>query len=836
MLLPNCCSRGFFAASITLTTLSVSASEGVYFNPAFLGDDPSLVADLSRFEKGAQNLPGNYRVDIYVNGNSFGSRELEFRSVSESGDLFPCLSPELLEGFNIEPATLSGIDVTATCLNISEIIPDATATPLLDKLRLEISIPQISLRPEFRGYIPPERWDNGITAAYLNYQFSGNNTFGSHRSESRFINFLGGINFGPWRLRDFSTYSDYSGRREWNHISTELQRTFPGITSVFILGDTYSSGDIFDAVRLRGAKLETDESMRPQTLQGFAPSVRGIARTAAKVVIRQNGYEIYQTNVQPGAFELTDFYPSGTNGDLEVTVEEEDGRKDVFVVPYSAVPSLQREGQKSYSLSLGRLEGGMSQRQDDVVQGELKWGLPAGVTLYGGLQASNNYRAYALGGGLNLGTFGAVSGDITHAGTTLNGGQQESGQSLRFLYAKSLNSLGTHFQLVGYRYSTKGFYSLNESTWETSSGAQRYAKKGQAQASINQRIGDLGSLYLSASRQTYWGRDDVDQNIQIGLNGSVKSLTWGVAYSQSDNSLGGNDRSVALNFSMPLMSPDIHSRKSGSSVTANASLGTTFERDGTSRHRASLGGTIFEDSRLSYNLNQTYDTRGNGNSTDASVGYIGGYGEGRIGVSRSASSRQLRTDLSGGILIHEGGITVGPRLGETNILVDTNGAAGVAIEGVSGVKTDYFGHALVTSASPYRENRVSLDTRSFGDDTEADDTVSNVVPNRGAIVKTSFGMRTGKKALITLTRDGQHLPFGTMVTLSSNAEENPISGIVGDDGEVYMSGLPETGSLIATWGDDSSRTCQANYTIPQNSKGLPQISAVCKKEPVGSNG
>ena len=820
--------RGVFAAAMTMVMFEVAAKEGFYFNPAFLGDDPSLVADLSRFEKGAENLPGIYRVDVFVNKNPAGTRELEFRTATENGELYPCLNRDMLTEFNVDFNALPEISATQTCLNIAEIIPDAATIAALDRLRLDISVPQASLLAEFRGYIPPERWDNGISAAFMNYQYSGNNTLSGNNSNSHYINFQGGINVGPWRLRDYSTYSDNNGYRGWNHISTVLQRTFPGITSVFSAGDTYSSGDVFEGVRLRGMKMETDQTMRPQSLQGFAPAVRGIARTAARVIIRQNGYEIYQTNVQPGAFELTDFYPASGSGDLEVTIEEEDGRKEMFMVPYSAVPALQREGQKSYSLSLGRLEGGLSQRPQDVLQGELKWGLPAGVTLYGGVQASEDYRAYALGSGLNLGSFGAVSGDITQANATLRDGSQHSGQSVRFLYAKSLNNLGTHFQLVGYRYSTEGFYSLNESSLDAVPGAQRYAKKGQAQASINQRIGDLGSFYVSATHQTYWGRDDVDQSFQLGLNGNAGNLSWGVAYSQSDSSIGGNDRSVAFNFSLPLASRGIHSRQSGVNMNANVSLGTTFERDGTSRHRTSIGGTLMEDSRVSYNLNQSYDTRGNGFGTDGSVGYRSRYGDARVGYSHYASSRQIRTDMSGSFLIHAGGITAGQTLGETNILVDTGGEGGVAIEGGAGLKTDIFGHVLVTGVSPYRENRVSLDTRSFGEDLEAEETVNNVVPNRGAIVKTSFSIRRGKKALITLTRNGQPLPFGTLVSFSEQGGENLNTGIVGDEGQVFMSGLPESGSLLASWGEGESGKCTAAYSMPKSGETMPQINAMCR--------
>jgi outer membrane usher protein FimD/PapC len=38
-------------------------------------------------------------------------------------------------------------------------------------------------------------------------------------------------------------------------------------------------------------------------------------------LIKQNGYQVYQTYVAPGAFEIADMYPSGGSGDLYVTVE-----------------------------------------------------------------------------------------------------------------------------------------------------------------------------------------------------------------------------------------------------------------------------------------------------------------------------------------------------------------------------------------------------------------------------------------------------------------------------------------------------------------------------------
>lgn len=65
--------------------------------------------------------------------------------------------------------------------------------------------------------------------------------------------------------------------------------------------------------------------MLPDNQKGFAPIIRGIAKTNAQVTIRQNGYIIYQSYVAPGAFEISDLYLSASSGDMTVTIKVQDG-------------------------------------------------------------------------------------------------------------------------------------------------------------------------------------------------------------------------------------------------------------------------------------------------------------------------------------------------------------------------------------------------------------------------------------------------------------------------------------------------------------------------------
>ncbi|HHN5969823.1 TPA: fimbria/pilus outer membrane usher protein, partial [Klebsiella pneumoniae] len=235
--------------------------------------------------------------------------------------------------------------------------------------------------------------------------------------------------------------------------------------------DSYTNGDIFDGFNFRGTQLASDDNMLPDSQRGFAPVIHGIARSTAQVSIKQNGYEIYQSTVPPGPFAINDLYAASSGGDLQVTIKENDGTRQVFSVPWSTVPVLQREGYTRYALTAGEYRSGnVQQEEPKFFQGTVLHGLPTGWTIYGGAQLAERYRAVNLGMGKNMGDFGALSLDITQANATLSDYSDHQGQSIRFLYNKALSDVGTNIQLVGYRYSTKGYYNFADTTYRRMSG------------------------------------------------------------------------------------------------------------------------------------------------------------------------------------------------------------------------------------------------------------------------------------------------------------------------------------------------------------------------------
>lgn len=120
---------------------------------------------------------------------------------------------------------------------------------------------------------------------------------------------------------------------------------------------------------------------------------------------------------------------------------------------------------------------------------------------------------------------------------------------------------------------------------------------------------------------------------------------------------------------------------------------------------------------------------------------------------------------------------------------------------------------------------------SLGEETEITGNSKTVIPTKGAVVLADFDVRKGVRVLITLTSNKQKIPFGAVAVLTNGkiASQSDITGIVGDNGLVYMSGMPESGELLVQWGADNHQQCRARYSIPetQGNKPVKQINAGC---------
>ncbi|ENT7737213.1 fimbria/pilus outer membrane usher protein [Salmonella enterica subsp. enterica] len=816
------------------------------FNPGLLEIDHPVDVDIHQFNRSNALPPGDYKVDIVINGKLFERRDVTFVQDQPDAELHPCFVAvkEVLSSYGVKVDAVKGLqDVDNTaCVNPVPLIDGTTWLLDANKLALNISVPQIYLNTAAYDYISPSRWDEGINAMMVNYDFSGSHTVKSNydngNDDSYYLNLRNGINLGAWRLRNYSTLSATGSDTEYHSISSYVQRDIAALRSQIMVGDTWTASDVFDSAQIRGVRLYTDDDMLPSSQNGFAPVVRGVAKSNATVIIRQNKYVIYQSAVPQGAFEITDLNTTSGGGDLDVTIKEEDGSEQHFTQPYASLAILKREGQTDFDISVGEMrdESGFT---PNVVQAQVLHGLPWGLTLYGGTQVADDYASAALGIGKDMGSIGAVSFDVTHARSRFDDGDNESGQSWRFLYSKRFDDTDTSFRLVGYRYSTEGYYTLGEwasrqdnssDFWETGN------RRSRVEGTWTQSFGPgFGNIYLTLSRQQYWQTDEVERLVQFGYSNSWRRISWNASWNYTDSanrSSGSNNKNdnddsdheqiFMLTVSIPL---------SGAMESSYVNYSMTQNNHNDSTMQAGVGGTLLEGHNLSYNVQESWtstpeDTYGG----NASMGYDGTYGSVNGGYAWSRDSQTLNYGARGGILVHSGGVTFSQELGETVALVEAPGADGLTVENTTGVATDWRGYTVKTQLNPYDENRVAIDSNYFAKaNIELDNTVVNLVPTRGAVVKAAFVTHVGYRVLFNVMQvNGKLAPFGAMA--SAELDSGTVTGIVGDNGELYLSGMPENGRFTLSWGGDESTTCAVNYTLghkPENVE-LVQQAVTCQ--------
>lgn len=817
-------------ALILLCQSGIARAED-YFDPAALefANPQQKTADLHYFAKTGGQQPGTYPVSIWVNNQEIAQSEVTF--VDSNGALQPQLTPAQLAEYGVNVSAFPAFNTLhegEPFTRIERYIPDASSRFDFATQRLNLSIPQAAMNVQSRGYVDPARWDEGIPAAFVNYNLTGSQTRQSDdNSRSSYLNLRSGVNFGAWRLRNVSSM-EYDRTRRWNSQSTWLQRDLKSLKSLLRMGDTFTSGDVFDSVQFRGVQLMSDDEMLPDSQRGFAPTIRGMAHSNAKVTISQHGYVIYETFVSPGAFAINDLYPTAQSGDLEVQVKESDGSVRTFTQPFSAVPFMLREGRVKFSLSAGRYHSGQSQTPSPTfLQGTLFYGLPAEFTLYGGSQLAQDYQSWALGVGRGFGELGSLGGDATWANTKTPSGKRSAGHSLRVQYQKDFAGTGTSFSLASYRYSSGGYYDFSEANALESRNGLVDNKRSREEISVSQAFGGMSSLAISAWSQEYWHRQSRDETIHLGFYSAWRDVSWGVGYYYTQSSDRQKaDRSWSFNLSIPLGGPLAESA---------ISYSTTSDNNGRTSQQASLYGSIPRNPHLYYSLQQGYANGGQGSNSSASLDYHGGYGTAQLGYRQDSGSHQLTWGAAGSIVAHPHGVTLGQTVGDSFAIVRAPGAADVAIQNGSNVHTDWRGYAVVPSLTAYRKNTITLDTESLADDADVELEGQTVIPGGGAVVQANYQTHIGNRVLFTLSDSRGPLPFGASVRLRKAEDEQGAvpGGMVADGGQVYLSGIPQEGTLDVAWNADNiSRKCALHFhltdTVQQGQSPVKTVSGVCQ--------
>lgn len=814
---------------ISIFSLSISALHATEFNINVLDLDERQKVDLSHFSDPDYVTPGEYLLSIRINTREIQQSKVQFLpSGPNNNKPTACITPDIANKLALTKEASSKIVLwnNNECADLTP-ISGVKISNRIGMGDLDITIPQAWLRYSDANWTPPEQWDEGINGALLDYNLVGTarrNT--NNRGSDRYLSSYGtaGFNLGAWRYRaDYRYFRQQSRTTQRDQFSWDqfyAYRPLPMMSADLRLGEMFSGSNLFDSYRFTGIALENNENMLPPAMRGYAPEIRGVARTNARVTVTQNGRVIHETTVPAGPFAIQSLR-SGISGTLNVEVTEEDGSVSRFQTEAANLPYLTRPGHVQYKLSAGRPSNSDHHFEGPVFSSaEASWGLSSSWSIYGGTLLSDSYQSWAAGVGKNLYLLGALTADITQSRASLEQAPSTlMGHSFSLNWSKFFDSIESQVSFAGYRFSERTFMSmpqflsaLNYDSAALYSEKERYSitvSKNFSSENSNSLLSGM-STYLTYSHSTFWNASEQDR-YGVSLNkyfdiGQIKGVSANLsAYKTTYNQR--TDDSVYLSFSIPLRDKERVSYSAGSfNSNVNQTLTYTNNRAPDSNWNLSTRYNDEENSYLSGNYNYL------ASNTDASISM----------AWQQSSYTFLSGSLRGGITATQHGVAAHPKgnNGGTRIMVDTDGQPDVPFA-QSRVTTNRAGLAVIANTSSYYDVSTRIDVQKLPKNIEATTNVLQGTLTEGAIGYRKFTVVSGAKILASITMEnGKSPPFASRIKNSKGRDVAMVS----DHGQAYITGVSENETLSVFW--EGKAQCQV--TLPATLSYLDQLLLPCK--------
>lgn len=780
--------------------------DSVEFNIHMLDAEDRDNVDLSRFATSNYIIPGMYYLDIRINGRDFPRQNINYVEVKPNYSI-ACIDPTLLKKLTVNEENQKFIEeISPDCFDISQLpgISIKNNGGILD-----IVMPRSLMKYEDTDWTPPELWDPGVSGLLVDYTLTGTSTHPNKGNNNNSLTGYGqaGINVGEWRLRaeyQGNYSSEYSSNNsfDWNQIYA--YKPLPNQAAKLTLGETYLNSQVFDSFRFTGANIQSDERMLPPSLQGYAPEIHGIANTNAKVTVTQNGRLIYETTVPAGPFVIKHLQDT-VQGQLNVRVEEQNGKVNEFQVQTANLPYMTRPGSVRYNTSMGQSSLNNHKVQGPVFyQGDFSWGMNNTWSLYGGvLLTAKDYNAWSLGLGHDMGRLGTLSGDITQSYSKTYEDENINGMSFKLNYAKTFDEYHSTITFAGYRFSEKTFRSFSQYIDERYNDINNNGYEKEMYTITGNKtfwaddIEKSTTLYLSYRHQNYWDKNTQEQyGVTVSRNFSImgiEQINTNLSAFRTQHK-GNTDDSISFNVSVPLgsgKSIGYSLQDSNGKVNQMASYSDNSNYNNLWRVRAGLS----SDNKA--NTDGYYQHR----SQYAEINANASYQQDNY-VAVGATVKGGFTATRHGAALHSSSMTSST----ARMMVDTDGVAGVPFNNQS-TTTNLFGIGVLTDLTSYNNVDARIDVDKMDSDIETHKAITSATLTEGAIGYYKFPVRQGERLMAILqTVDQKYPPFGAEVT-NKNGEN---MGMVMEDGLVYIAGVNLNESLNVIWGGKT----QCTITIP----------------------
>lgn len=150
---------------VVLPTIAVASKKTYFFDPILFRGATVSSRMLQQFNQPNSIIPGEYKVDIYINGNFFKSSKIKFIEDANNA-ISPCFDSEIIkQAVNVVEPVIK--NTGRGCFFLEKLIPSAQVKVNLALLRVDLTIPDADLPTRPRGYVDVSSLDAGTSIFFL---------------------------------------------------------------------------------------------------------------------------------------------------------------------------------------------------------------------------------------------------------------------------------------------------------------------------------------------------------------------------------------------------------------------------------------------------------------------------------------------------------------------------------------------------------------------------------------------------------------------------------------------------------------------------------------------
>lgn len=589
------------------------------------------------------------------------------------------------------------------------------------------------------------------------------------------------------------------------HLDTRVVRDLPDQDLTLTLGDTLTgAGDqtwIRDN-RLTGVQLARNFSLHPQESIVPDASLTGLAVLPSVVDIYIDNIKQNSSHVDPGPFDIQGMPVRNGVNTVQMVVTDITGKRTVQTYDLYGGDELLKTGLTEGSMEVGVVrrnwgEDNFSVSGHPLLSSSFRYGMTNQLTLLSHIEA--NSRRFMAGSGIHwipLESVGVVN-------ISLARGQEQ----------------GTGGWLWGWgwqRNSDKVSLSLNDI---------------RSQSHFCDLACDEGSL---PARHT--------QTLFAGLNTSMGTPALGIIQREDRD---GDSRYLSLSWAWNLNKASFSvtlNRQTDSSHALGGALWLAFPL-GSSRNTmlsfannsdareltTSLSGRAGDADSINWQVSHR-DHGLRAETTMAEVDWLNTHADLSAGISQQHSpllSTSVYAAASGRVVLVPQGVFLITKGTDAFGLVSTGGAPGIPVQlenNLVGV-TNEQGLLLIPDLQSWQENKVSLDTRTIGEQWTLNGPMSKqVTPARHGGSLVAFDVRQNTSAEFQVRdRSGRLLPPGGLVT---EADGTPLTQI-GFDGLLWLASPRQNAVLTVEKGDSLCRLRLEPQLMKRAYQAKVPVSVVC---------